>query len=503
METTVRFLVQITDNELTNEEKTTEVNDLYEDLQNLSGIGSARMGFLEKVINDEKVRLGVQFTVPADRVRAVMQRLCDRLTELPLDMMVLMHLMQSTLQIKTRDPEELASLITAAEYLLPPHRTFLAKAETYARTSGELTPAEEANLEWLRQQLDLTHEDAEYYIARALGPHRTLQDKRQHYEAVLMDEISREYPLSDETREALKELVENLNLPAEDAIAIYQAQISRIQSQAEATRLQQQEEAERTRLQQETQMQRQQEQEQRQNQQQHTLMYREEYRLAIQNTLYPSEFDQGRLEQARRIWGISQEQAEAIETQVAEELYGSIQSDMGADYSRLRQLLWQQEWQAADKETERVILAAISRDMQPLTPETVLKIPCLDLRTIDQLWLRYSSDRYGFSVQQRIYTQETGRQPLDFLRTLGWQGGLALGNVSLLRVAKPYSDLQFHGEAPMGHLPTWRWACQSLESGYQVSESMIETFFLHMEKCMPSVLPQVDPMLDMSMQQGG
>lgn len=503
METTVRFLVQITDNELTNEEKTAEVNDLYEDLQSLSGIGSARMSFLEKTLDGEKVRQGVQFTVPADRVRAVMQRLCDRLTDLPVDMMVLLHLMQSTLQIKTRDPEELASLITAAEYLLPPHRTFLAKAEIYAHTSGELTPAEEANLEWLRQQLDISREDADYYIARALGPHRTLQEKRQHYEAVLTEEISRKFPLSEEAREALRELAENLHLPLEHVNAINQEHVSRIQSQVEATRLQQEKEAERTRLQQETQMQREQEREQRQSQQQHSLMYREEYRLAIQNNLYPSEFDQGRLEQARRIWGISQEQAEVIETQVAEELYGSIQSDMGADYSRLRQLLWQQEWQGADKETERVLLAAISRDMQPLTPETVLRIPCLDLRTIDQLWLRYSSDRYGFSVQQRIYNQETGRQPLDFLRILGWQGGLALGNVSLLKVAKPYSELQFHGEAPMGHLPTWRWACHSLESGYQVSESMIETFFLHMEKCMPSLLSQTESVPDMSMQQGG
>ncbi len=53
--------------------------------------------------------------------------------------------------------------------------------------------------------------------------------------------------------------------------------------------------------------------------------------------------------------------------------------------------------------------------------------PCIDLRTIDQLWVRYSNGRFGFSVQKRIW-QSVGENlmPIGKLSAaLGsaWVGG--------------------------------------------------------------------------------
>jgi len=40
---------------------------------------------------------------------------------------------------------------------------------------------------------------------------------------------------------------------------------------------------------------------------------------------------------------------------------------------------------------------------ESLRTEDIDNFPCEDLRTIDQLWVKYSNGRFGFSVQKRIY----------------------------------------------------------------------------------------------------
>ncbi len=38
-----------------------------------------------------------------------------------------------------------------------------------------------------------------------------------------------------------------------------------------------------------------------------------------------------------------------------------------------------------------------------LTIEDVENFPCKDLHIIDKLWVKYSYDKFGFSVQKEIY----------------------------------------------------------------------------------------------------
>ncbi len=486
------FLVKLIESELTPEDLSTEAQYLLDDLRDLSGLGQTRFHPVENAQGEgpfqARVQTGVQFEAPPERLRAILKRLCNRLDDNPLETLVVLQQGPMRLQVQTHESEVLAGIVEAAEAMLDPESVYRAKAETYCRTHGELSPAEEANLELLRQQLGLSVPEAETLKADALGPYKTLAEKRQHFREVLMEELARENPLSDETWELLEELADNLNLPQDEATAIYQERLHQIQVDAEAIRQRQTAEAEAARQAAARQQQDEQHRQQKIGRQQQLDEYRSMVQQILQTTLYAPAFDQGRLEQARRQWNIAPNEAQQIEEAVRSELYGSIRSALGIDYSRLRQLLWSQVWQEADQETENVILKALRQNMEPVDRDTLLQLPCVDLLTIDDLWSRYSNGRFGFKAQQQVY-QEVEKRPADFLRTLDWRGP----RVSMTGGIKPYKTLQFSASAPPGHLPTWRWCCPSLESGYDVSESIVEGLFLHMEKCLSMATPPLPP----------
>ncbi|MFM6250457.1 MAG: GUN4 domain-containing protein, partial [Dolichospermum sp.] len=76
-----------------------------------------------------------------------------------------------------------------------------------------------------------------------------------------------------------------------------------------------------------------------------------------------------------------------------------LKSDVGMDYSKLRDLLKAGKWKEADEETLRVMLVVAKREEEGwLDTESIDNFPCADLRTIDQLWVKYSEGRFGFSV---------------------------------------------------------------------------------------------------------
>ena len=76
-------------------------------------------------------------------------------------------------------------------------------------------------------------------------------------------------------------------------------------------------------------------------------------------------------------------------------------------YEHLQTLLKEDKWLEADKETSRLILAiAGETDIERLRPDEIAHISS-ELQVIDRLWLTYSDNRFGFSVQARLY-QELG-----------------------------------------------------------------------------------------------
>ncbi|WP_244154777.1 GUN4 domain-containing protein [Cylindrospermopsis raciborskii] len=114
-------------------------------------------------------------------------------------------------------------------------------------------------------------------------------------------------------------------------------------------------------------------------------------------------------------------------------------------------MLKSQDFREADLETDRVILAVANRQSEGwLRVEDAENFPCKELRTIDNLWLKYSQGKFGISVQQEIYKNLGGTKQFDvnvwisFGDRVGWrkQGSWL-----------DYSDLNFSLSAPKGHLP--------------------------------------------------
>ena len=127
-------------------------------------------------------------------------------------------------------------------------------------------------------------------------------------------------------------------------------------------------------------------------------------------------------------------------------------SARGVDYSQLDRLLASGKWQEADGETAIKMLEVAGRTKDGwLRGEDIDRFPCEDLRTIDQLWVKYSNGRFGFSVQKRIYESLGGSREYDrkIWAAFGDRVGWRVNSSKWLH----YNDLKFNTKAPIGHLP--------------------------------------------------
>jgi hypothetical protein len=78
-------------------------------------------------------------------------------------------------------------------------------------------------------------------------------------------------------------------------------------------------------------------------------------------------------------------------------------SEKGVDYTRLRDLLKAGQWKEGDQETADRMLEALDRQGGLLLgSEDIRDFPLTDLRTIDQLWTKYSNGKFGFSIQRHV-----------------------------------------------------------------------------------------------------
>lgn len=135
------------------------------------------------------------------------------------------------------------------------------------------------------------------------------------------------------------------------------------------------------------------------------------------------------------------------------------------DYSRLRSLLAAGDFWRADQETFRIV-GAINAQLKPTE-----EFPCEALHTLDQLWLEHSEGRFGFSVQQQIWSEvlaTSSKQPItdaayQFCTRVGWD------NCGL-----PYNQFSFNSSAAYGHLPTT--ILPLAEAGYDPVEDVLISF---------------------------
>ncbi len=124
-------------------------------------------------------------------------------------------------------------------------------------------------------------------------------------------------------------------------------------------------------------------------------------------------------------------------------------------YFKLAYLLQQGEWRKADYETYKVMVSVGDHHLMGLDIPDIQQFPCQDLKIIDQLWVKYSQGKFGFSVQKQIYV-ETGN-PLDgkhhkdtwvkFADRVGWCNDGIYLNYDALKANPSLS--------PAGEFPRW------------------------------------------------
>ncbi|NET43122.1 MAG: GUN4 domain-containing protein [Okeania sp. SIO2B3] len=126
--------------------------------------------------------------------------------------------------------------------------------------------------------------------------------------------------------------------------------------------------------------------------------------------------------------------------------------DLGIDYTKLRDLLAAGKWEEADRETT-ICMSKVKRNRYFKNGD-IDSFPCEDLRSINELWVKYSYGKFGFSVQKKIYQSLGGTNNYHeeiweaFGEQVGWcQRGSWLS----------YSEI-FQGSLdtyPKGHLPVF------------------------------------------------
>ncbi|MDJ0707057.1 MAG: GUN4 domain-containing protein [Leptolyngbyaceae cyanobacterium MO_188.B28] len=168
-------------------------------------------------------------------------------------------------------------------------------------------------------------------------------------------------------------------------------------------------------------------------------------------------------------WGITGERPQrsepqpepATETRVAvppppkpDPTVNDLRSEKGVDYTKLRDLLKAGKWKEADSETYLVMLKVVGRqEGDYIREKELLNFPCTDLRTIDQLWIKYSKGRFGFSAQKEIYL-DCGGKPDGKYYEEAWEK--FCDRVGWKEKGK-WFVLVFDTSSPEGHLPRlWR-----------------------------------------------
>nr|ADN15869.1 GUN4 domain protein [Gloeothece verrucosa PCC 7822] len=136
----------------------------------------------------------------------------------------------------------------------------------------------------------------------------------------------------------------------------------------------------------------------------------------------------------------------------------------GINYTNLKELLAAHQWQAADLETSKLMLQIMGKkSWYEVYPADVDRFSYNDLITLDQLWVKYSGGRFGFSVQKGIWLSVGGSLYADydtekkFATLVGWKNKTRWLD---------YQQFTFSLNAPKGHLPlgshhlrqVWCWA---------------------------------------------
>lgn len=104
------------------------------------------------------------------------------------------------------------------------------------------------------------------------------------------------------------------------------------------------------------------------------------------------------------------------------QLPSSYSPKLNPEFNRLEELLSNKKYLEADEETRRILYQISgTRNGTYLDVGSIDKIPCGDIATIDQLWKQYSNEKFGFSVQRKIWINNGSN--VKFAASVGWKEG--------------------------------------------------------------------------------
>jgi GUN4-like/Caspase domain len=368
-----------------------------------------------------------------------------------------------------------------------PEAEYRKLVEQYAQ-NGELSKLSYLILKPKRKTFGITDEKAEQIESQVLEPLRRRFANLESYKQVFVEVVEQKYPVDEHTRKILKDYQQDILGLRDEDVAPIELEIAS---------------AKKAEYRKKVQIQKQQEKEEYEN----SLRYYEQEFTKAVKVQYPlDEYVRNGLKHFQQSLGLNDEDVERIEAplltrkqaeyqkQQQEEAKkqrqeqqsiqtttvkptqqnNDLSSQKGIDYTRLRDLLKAGKWKEADKETLAVMLKTVDREQKPwLDPESIKKFPCADLRTIDQLWVKYSDGRFGFSVQKRIW-ESVGKDYTKLGDIVGWRTyetvvyknivecledinkKLGFKEEDVTRTGAKwiyYTDLSFDIHAPEGHLP--------------------------------------------------
>jgi serine/threonine protein kinase len=160
------------------------------------------------------------------------------------------------------------------------------------------------------------------------------------------------------------------------------------------------------------------------------------------------------------------------------------ETNSDGDYASLKEFLTVGNWQEADRETSAIVrnLTGTIR-VRDINKKDIETLSCADLQELDRLWMYYSNNRFGFSIQKDIWISLDGILYYDarnywkfaetyikFAERIGWAKKSWFSDSRWLK----YNDLNFSIDAPRGHLPAvFHW------HGHEIMDAL----FLRLKVC--------------------
>lgn len=135
----------------------------------------------------------------------------------------------------------------------------------------------------------------------------------------------------------------------------------------------------------------------------------------------------------------------------------STPSSTSSKFDILQQHLSAQNFREADEETRRLLIVLAGEAAQKrgyVFFSEVQFIPEADLKAIDDLWRQHSNNRFGYSVQKRIFFDKVNQDFTNFFIKVGWMKKLDTEVDQYNYRAFPNEFIwELNDDTPGGHLP--------------------------------------------------